>query len=120
MASIHADAQDALLNVIASNATVLHICSSEPANYAGVAAVSLGTKTTPTFTGPVAGDVSGRKITVDAITDGSVSADGTASHWAIVDGTRLLAAGALSATQAVTNGNTFTLDAFDIEQPDPA
>jgi hypothetical protein len=51
-----------------------------------------------------------------------VTGTGTASHYAIVDtvNSRLLAAGALSAPQAVTDGNVFTLTAFDIGIPDPA
>ena len=110
---------DAALAVV-QGATVLHICSSEPASFAAVDGVSLGTKATPTFTGPAAGDVSGRKVTVDAITDGSVTATGTASHFALVNASVLLAAGALATSQAVTSGNTFTLTAFDIEFPQPA
>lgn len=120
MASIHDDALDAALNEISNNVTVLHICSSEPANYSEVSTYSLGTKNSPSFTGPLAGDTSGRKITVDAISNGSVSADGTAYYWALVDGSRLLASGALTDTQAVTNGNAFTLTEFDIEIHDPS
>jgi hypothetical protein len=120
MASLNDDVLDAALTEISTSATVLHICSSEPANFAGVSGVSLGTKSSPSFTGPSNGDVSGRKITVDAITDGNVNANGSASHFAIVDGSRLLASGSLSATQGVTNGNTFTLTSFDIEIADPS
>ena len=117
---VHDDVLDAAVSEIADNATILHICSSQPPNYAGIASVTLGNKSTPTFTGPADGDTSGRKITVDAITDGSVTATGTASHFAIADGSRLLAAGDLAASQGVTSGNTFTLAAFDIEIPDPS
>jgi hypothetical protein len=115
---IHDDALDACLDEIALG-TVMHICSSEPANYAAVAGVSLGTKSTPTFTGPVNGDVSGRKLTVDAISNGSVTSTGTASHFALVDASRLLVAGPLAASQGVTSGNAWSLAAFDIELPDP-
>jgi len=130
MASIHTDVFDAALAEITTNSDLLVICSSEPANYAGVAAVALGHKTTPTFTGPATGDTSGRKITVDAVSDGTVTGTGTASHWALVDGTdaseayndgtTLYASGSLSSTQSVTDGNTFTLTAFDIEIQDPS
>jgi len=120
MSFIHDDALDAALGVI-DDATALHICSAEPSTYAeATSTYDLGDKSSPSFTGPVNGDTSGRKITVDAITDGSVTATDTATHWALVDGTRLLAAGSLSSSQAVTSGNTFTLTAFDIEFPDPA
>jgi hypothetical protein len=59
-------------------------------------------------------------VTIPAITDGAVTADGTAARWAIVDGTNYLAGKELAATQAVTSGNTFTLAATDIELPDPS
>ena len=64
----------------------------------------------------------GRKVTVAQITDGTVTGTGTATHYALVDvsNTRLLATGALTASQSVTSGNTFTLAAFDIGIPDPA
>jgi hypothetical protein len=47
---------------------------------------------------------------VSAITDGAVSANGNASHWAMVDtvNSRLLAAKALDAVLSVNNGDTFT------------
>jgi hypothetical protein len=50
-----------------------------------------------------------------------VTANGTASHYAVVDTVnfRLLAASALTASQVVTNGNTFTLASFTIGIPDP-
>ena len=120
MASLHDDVFDAALGVV-DDANALYITSQEATTRTGaVTTYALGSKSSPSFTGPATGDPSGRKITVDAITDGSVSADGTASHWALVDGTRLLATGALSSSQAVTNGNTFTLAAFDIEIRDPS
>lgn len=112
------------LTVLDTEATKIHICSSEPSTFAGVAGVSLGNK------GLAAGGIgapatrapSGRKVTVAAFSDGSVTGTGTASHYAIVDevNSRLLAANSLSASQAVTSGNTFSLDAFDIGVPGPA
>ena len=62
-----------------------------------------------------AGAVDGRRVIVPAITAGSVTATQTAGWWALTNGTdTLYAAGPLSATQAVTSGNTFTLDAISI------
>jgi hypothetical protein len=66
------------------------------------------------FPGAIAAGTNGRKVTTAAITDGAVSGDGTVNNWAITDGSALLAVGALSAGQAVVNGNTFSLGAFDI------
>ncbi|RWG13740.1 MAG: hypothetical protein EOQ55_24900 [Mesorhizobium sp.] len=100
----------------------LHICSAQPADYAGTLTVSLGTKNTPVISAPADRAPSGRKVTLSAIADGAVSANGNASHWALVDtvNLRLLAAKALDAVLAVNNGDTWTLPAFDIGIPGPA
>ena len=49
------------------------------------------------------------------ITGGSVTGSGTAAYWAITDAASVLVAtGALSSSQAVTSGNTFSLASFTI------
>lgn len=101
----------------------LHICNAEPADFtAATTTNSLGSKSAPVVSVPGVRSPSGRKVTVSAISDGSVATTGTASHYALVDtvNSRLLAANTLSASQAVTSGNTFSLDAFDIGIPGPA
>lgn len=114
--------KDAYLNDIRNNTEEIVICSGLPADFAGVAAVRLGGKTSPTIGAPQDGDVNGRKITLSAITDGTTTATGTATHVAWVDNTnsRLKWAEPLAASQAVTSGNPWTLTAMDIELPDPA
>jgi len=115
MAYINDEVFDAGLDYATANGTRMDICSSEPANYAGIAAVSLGNKAGLTVGAAQAGAVDGRRVVVPAITDGSVTADGTAAFWALSDATAvLIASGALSASQVVTNGNTFTLGTTDI------
>jgi hypothetical protein len=112
---------DLLLNYIQDNVEALHICSAEPANYAGLAAVDLGNKQSPSVAEPSDRTPNGREIVVSAITDGSVTATDTATHWALVKDTatsELLATGALSASQGVTSANTFTLTQFAIGVPD--
>jgi len=97
-----------------TNGTRIDICSAEPANFAGIAAVSLGNATVNTGA-TQNGATDGRRVIVPAITTGSVTGTGTATHWALSDGTAILVAtGPLSASQAVTSGNTFTLDAISI------
>ena len=119
MAFIIDAALDALLAEISSNATILTITSQEATTRTeAVTTFALGNKTPPSFTGPADRSPNGRKVAVDAITDGTVSATGTATHYAIVDGTRLLATGSLSSSQPVTSGNTFTLTSFDVGVPD--
>jgi len=110
------------LNVLDTEANRLDICSQEPTTYAAATTTyTLGNKTSLSIGAPADGST-GRKVTVAAITDGTVSASGTATHYAIVDtvNSRLLATGALASPQVVTSGNTFTLAAFDIRIPDPA
>ena len=109
------------LAVLNTESTHLHICSTEPVAFAGVASVSLGNKAALSVGAPAARSPNGRKVTVAAITDGNVTGNGTAAFWAITDVTnsRLLAAGPLAASQVVTTGNTFAVSAFDIGKPSP-
>lgn len=102
-----------------TNGTRIDICSSEPTTYGQATttdAVSLGNATVNTGA-PEAGLVDGRRVIVPAITNGTVTTatSASASHWALTDGASvLIATGALTAPQTVTNGNTFTLDAISI------
>jgi len=114
-------ALDSGLSWIDTNGTKLHLCSSQPANYAGIAAVELGSKTGITVSAAADGTPNGRAVTVSAITDGTVSANGSATHWAISNGSdTLVAANTLSDAQTVYSGNTFTLAAFTVRYPDPS
>lgn len=123
MAGLQDRVLDLGLNVLDVEATHMYIDSADPATFtAASSTVALGTKnwTVGLAVGaPAAGTPNGRKVTTSAITDGTISATGTAAFWALTDNTnsRLLAAGPLSATQAVTSGNTFQLGAFDIRIP---
>jgi len=117
---INSDVLDNGLSLIDTAGNKLVICSALPATYTEAnATYALGSKASPTISAPQARTPDGRKVTVSAITDGTVDATGTASHFAILDttGSRLLAAQALASTQAVTSGNTFTLGAVDIGIP---
>lgn len=124
MAFIHDDALDAALNKIKDNTYRVYICSAEPADYTeATSTYDLGYKESPTVGSPEDGDASGRKIAISAISDGTVTDSGTASHFAMVgtaDGNKLYVARALSDSQTVTSGNQFSLTAFDVEFPDPA
>ena len=123
MPFLHDDVLDGALAILSSLVENLYITSQEAVDYTGAQTTyKLGTKASPGFTGPAAGDATGRKITIDAITDGVVDSTGDASHWALCDNSdsKLLAAGPLDSPQGVTATNVFTLEAFDIEFPDPA
>lgn len=122
MAYINDVELDALLQSIQDNVGTLHICTQEPADYIEAAVTyTLGNKVAPTVAEPSDRGGGGREIVVSAITDGDVTGDGTVTHWALVKTTattRLLAAGLLGSSQAVTDGNPFTLTAFAIGVPD--
>jgi hypothetical protein len=109
---------DSGLDYLDTNGTQINICDAEPTTYGLATTIgtnSLGVKTSAVTGAPAAGSPSGRGVTVTAITDGVVHATGTATYWALTDGASiLLAYGLLSSSQAVTNGNTFTLDAITI------
>lgn len=112
------------LNVLDTETTHININTSEPATFAAATSggTFLGTKNFgagAAFGAPAAGSPNGRKVSSAAITDGSVSATGTAANWSATDNTnsRLNAAGALSASQGVTSGNTFQLPSYDIRLP---
>ena len=113
------------LTVLDTEADKLYITSAQAATLAeATTTYALGNKTL------AAGDISapsdrtggGRKVTVSALSGGSVTATGTATHYAIIDSvnSRLLAAANLGASQAVTSGNTFSVTSLEIGIPDPA
>lgn len=108
-----------------AEATRIVVCSAEPANYAGVAAVDLAhAAVTPgdgngSFT-LANGDVSGRKVTVAQVSGIPIAASGSATHVALVDvpNTRLLYVTTCT-SQALTSGGTVTVPAWDVETADP-
>lgn len=109
------------LTLIDSTTVNMYITDSEATDYtdattAPVGGSALGSKTGITAGAPGnASTGTGRSVVIPAITDGSIATTGTATHWALTDGTSVLyATGALTSSQSVTSGNTFTLDAVEI------
>ena len=120
---INPEVFDQGLDYAVANGTRLDICyTSEPTTYAEATSTkSCGNKTGITVGATEAGDTDGRKVVIPEITTGSVTADQTAGWWALTNGSSILvAAGALSATQGVSNGNPFTLDAINVTIRAPA
>jgi hypothetical protein len=109
------------LTVLDTEANAIHVTSAEATSFANVAAVTLGNSTSLSIGAPQDRTGGGREVVVAAITDGSVTGTGTATHYAIVDtvNSRLLATSTLTASQSVTSGNTFTLSSVAIGIPDP-
>jgi hypothetical protein len=122
MATLNDRVFDNGLTVLDTEANAIHITSSEAASYAdATSTLTLGNSTSLSIGTPQDRTGGGREVVVAAITDGSVTGTGTATHYAIVDtgNSRLLATGSLTASQAVTSGNTFTLSSVAIGIPDP-
>lgn len=122
MAYINDEVFDQGLDYADTNGTRIDICSQEPTTYAeATSTYTLGNKTGLNTGATQNGATDGRRVIVPAITDGSVTSTATATHWALTDGSAvLIATGALSASQGVTSGNTFTLDAISITIRDAA
>lgn len=123
MATLNDRVFDNGLSTLSSEAGRLVICSQEPTTFAEAdSTYKLGQKATPTVAAPADRTGGGRQCTVSSFSDGSVSATGTATHFALVDtaNSRLLTTQALSSSQGVTNGNTFSLTSFQVGFQDPA
>lgn len=115
MPFINDEVFDQGLDFLDTNGTRLDICSAEPTTYAqATSTLTLGNDTVNTGA-TQDGATDGRRVIVPAITSGTITGTGTATHWALTNGTdTLLATGSLTASQAVTSGNTFSLDAISI------
>lgn len=123
MAKACSDAyMDAMLALI-DDADTLTVCSAQPANVAGIAAVALASVALTPGAGNGDftlgnGDVSGRKLTVAQQSDIPITASGDATHVVLDDGTNIYVTTCTS--QSLTSGGTVTVPAFDIEVADPA
>ena len=120
MAKFQIDAMlDDALAYISANATELYVCTSQPADRAAAIAASLIAAVIPGFTGPADGDTSGRKLTINQVTDEAITATGDATHVALCSGTTLLYVTTCT-SQTLTSGGTVTVPAWDIEIADAA
>jgi len=117
---------DAMLDVIADNVDEINICSTQPTTFAEAnATYELGSVTVTTGDGGgdwtiANGDTSGRKLTLGEQTGVSIGTSGTAAHIAGTNGTDTLYFVTTCTSQAVTSGNTATIQTFDIEIQDAA
>lgn len=115
------------IDILNTEADRFDICSQEPATYTeATSTYTLGNKdhgaSGSAFGAPADRTPTGRKVSSTAVTDGSVTGTGTATHWAAseVGNSRLLAASSLASSQGVTSGNSFSLPSFDVGIPDPS
>ena len=123
MATVADRVLDNGLTVLDTEASRVDITSQEATTYAeATSTYTLGNTTSISISAPADRTGGGRKVTLSAVSGASVTCTGTATHYAITDvsNTRLLVTGSLTASQSVTSGNTFSLDALDIGIPDPS
>ncbi len=107
---------DQALNKIGT-ATRQVVCSGQPANFAGIAALNLAQKTLVGGDWTVAAGAQ-RKTNVVAATAIAITATGTANHISYDDGTTLLSVTTCTA-QALTSGGTVTIPTHKFEFGSP-
>lgn len=124
MSYLHDNVLDNGLTYIDTNGSRVDICNAEPTNYSQAttdANYSCGYKTGVNPDAVADRTGGGRQVTIPAISDGTVTETDTVTHWALTNGSdTLIATHTLSSSQAVTDGNTWTLTSFEIGIPDPA
>lgn len=123
MATIGDRVFDTGLAALDTEANRIDLTSQIATTYAeAITTYSLGNSTTLSIGAPADRGGGGREVTVAALADGTVTATGTATHFAIVDtaNSRLLVAGSLSASRGVVSGDAFSVATFTVGIPDPA
>jgi hypothetical protein len=124
MAKSVADAVlDAALNQIKNNVTQECVCNAQPTDYTtATSTYKLAIKTGmsgSSFTGPADGDTNGRKVTVNQQAAITVDTTGTATYIALCTASVLYYVTTCT-SQVLTQGNTVTIPAWDIEIADPS
>jgi len=114
-------ALDAELDYIKNNVTERYICAGNPTTRAAAITAALCTMsglTSANFTGPVAGDTNGRKVTKNAETGDSIDADGSGDTVCYCSATALIWRVDNAAPQALTTGGTVDTAVHDHEAAD--
>ena len=118
---------DAVLDVMLTDialSSILHVCSGEPANYAGIAAVSLADVVLTPGDGngdfAIANHTSGRKLTVAEQANIDIDESGTATHIVLaVTASSTLKQVTTCTSQALVDTGTVTVPAYIISVADP-
>ena len=118
---------DAVLDVMLTDvalSSILHVCSGEPANYAGIAAVSLADVVLTPGDGNgdfvIADHTSGRKLTVAQQAAIDIDVSGTATHIVLaVTASSTLKQVTTCTSQALVDTGTVTVPAYIISIADP-
>lgn len=121
--NLHNNVYDGALDVLATS-NIVHACTAEPANQAGIAAVTVGNYVLTAGDGGgdwtiADGDTSGRKLTLGAQSGNNATGTGAALFLAFSDGVTLL--GVIDGSgETLNSGSPWTLAALDVvEMADP-
>lgn len=122
MGFLHNDIYDNGLSALGNTEKLVLLKADPGLTWGDIATHKVGEKAGPSIGAIADRSGGGREREVAAITDGSVTVTGTATHYALTDdsASKVLVSGALAAGQVVTQGNTFTCTAFRIGIPAPA
>jgi len=123
MAALGNSVFDNGLNHIDSATENLYLLSADPGLvWANIATYALGAKAAPAISSPADRTLGGREVTISAITDGTVTATGDGTHYALTDDSAndILVVGTLTSTLSVTIGGVFATESFKVGIPDPA
>ena len=119
MAYVNPTIIDTALQYVIDNADGLYICDTEPTTYTEALttyALSSIAIDSGEWTGPAAGDTSGRKITLAAQTGLTNTADGTTAAAGVTDsGNTALLLVFPTSSVTLTNGNICNTTAVDYE-----
>ena len=115
---------DVMLDTIADACDALHVCTTEPANYAGIAALELAVVTLTVGDGNGDyvvgdGDASGRKLAIGEQAAIDVDTSGTAEHIVLSNGSDTMYYVTTCTSQALVDTGTVTVPTWDIELSDP-
>lgn len=108
------------LQLDAAQGSHIHVCSAEPADFAGIAVAELASRAIVGAHAKANGDVSGRKNTTPSQVDVPISASGVATHVVETNGIDAITKITTCTAQALTAGGTVTIPAIDHEVADAA
>lgn len=121
MPFLNDEVKDQGLDYATANGTRLYLCSAEPTTYTEATSTYALGNATVTTSATSDGTTDGRKVEVSAILNGTTTASGSATHWALTDASSILvAADSLNASKSVTSGNLFSMEAFTLTIRDPS
>jgi hypothetical protein len=113
---------DTALNYIKDNTENFYVLSAEPTEWSDIALYKVGVKETPTFNNPTEATRVGRKIIMNAITNGLITEDDTVAYFALTDdsASKILVSNEVDPNAIVVDKSLFTFTEITITLPRPS